>query len=139
MFNLFKKKCNHKYKDFPWYIVTKKNINNTYSVEIKEPYVCVICKNRIDKELSRKTFSWESDFDTEVQDIKEVYGDKIKSAVEVEDMVNDFQLVDKQFLETYAYSQKITEEIFKNIQNNSETDNTEIYKLIADVKHELSK
>lgn len=139
MFNLFKNKCKHKYKDFPWYIEIEAHTNNTYSVKIKEPYVCVICKNRIDKELSRKTFIWERDCYDEIDNIKNTYGNRIKLSAEVEDMVNDFQLVDRHFLETYEYSQKITEEIFKNIQNNSETDSTEIYKLIADVKHELSK
>ena len=139
MFNLFKKKCNHKYKDFPWYIEIEEDTNGSYSVKIKEPYVCVICKNRIDKKLYGKTLNYRSDLDDKVYEIKETYGNQIKSTAEIEDMVNDFQLVDKQFLETYEYSQKITEEIFKNIQNNSETDNTEIYKLIADVKHELSK
>ena len=108
----FKKKepkCVHKYKDFPWYITG--NISNygdrsAFHIEIREPYVCIKCGNRIDKTLWQvdyqgRTSEINKKYREKVNSIYESYKDKIKPNPEVEDMINDMILVDRGYLEAY--------------------------------------
>ena len=97
--------CNHKWKDFPWYIVIGEYDTSKYpyddlryTIRVKEPYVCIKCKKRRDELL----YSYECDSkdyrDKKVEELRSQYSDKIKPIVEVEDMVLDEQLVDRDYL-----------------------------------------
>jgi len=121
MINIFKKKpkeCKHKYKDFPWFITyerDERSILQYYRVKIVEPYVCLICKKRVDMVLSCISNVDIDDVEDKIKDLKKRYKDKLEERAVVEDMVNDCQLVDKSFLESYEYSQKVTEDIMKSM------------------------
>ena len=102
MFNLFKKKnkpavCNHKWKDFPWYALWGRE-DGRYYFKIFEPYVCIKCKERRDELLTRMNFEKSKDRDEELKKLHEKYKGKILDLVEVEDMVKDEQLVDREYL-----------------------------------------
>lgn len=101
----FKKKenkptvCNHKWKDFPWYsLYGYDELKDRYFFKIIKPYVCIKCKERRDEQLMR--FSSESlkERDRELEKYHEMYKDKLLDLVEVEDMVKDEQLVDREYL-----------------------------------------
>ena len=147
MINIFKKKqkeCKHKYKDFPWYISYKKEENKIlpfYRIEIIEPYVCLLCKKRIDKVLSFIPDVDEEKVDEIIKDLQKKYGSKIEDITIVEDMVNDCQLVDKSFIESYEYSQKITEDIMKSMHEDKYTsgnsNNDDLMALVNEIKNNL--
>lgn len=113
MFNLFKKNkpvvCNHKWKDFPWYMRIDerikvpdepwKDVRKIYVVEVYEPYVCVKCKKRRDEHLGGFESNDKSLRDKKAEEIKKKYADKIKGSIEIEDMILDEQLVDRRYLE----------------------------------------
>lgn len=92
--------CMHKWKDFPWYITYTCNGRNL-EVNIKEPYVCIYCKDRQDKNLMSFScvVSNVEDRDKTIEEIKEKYKEYLQPKAIVEDMVNDFQMVDRQWLE----------------------------------------
>ena len=46
------KTCNHKWKDFPWYIDSTWCTDQTFNLTIIEPYVCIFCKERKNIELA---------------------------------------------------------------------------------------
>ena len=100
----FDEKCNHKWQDFSW-VLCVEYYDRTLRVKIFEPYVCIYCKERknmliettICKDISKK------EANDIVEGIKEQYKDQLKPEAIVEDEINDFQLVDRQWLE-YAYA-----------------------------------
>ena len=151
MINIFNKKpkeCKHKYKDFPWYIEYTPYTDmygTKYTVKIKEPYVCLLCGNRIDKTLCSQLNLTKREAEKCIDEFMDIHKDRIQDAAIVEDMVNDCQLVDKSFLESYDYSQKITEDIMKSMhednakENGSGSDNKKLLNLISDIKETLSK
>lgn len=159
MINIFKKKpkeCKHKYKDFPWYIEYnsyEERYETRYTVKIKEPYVCLLCSNRIDKTLCSQSGLTKREAEKCIDEFLDMHKDRIQDAAIVEDMVNDCQLVDKSFLESYEYSQKVTEDIMKSMherpsdnprsvseaENKSGSSNSELLNLISDMKETFSK
>ena len=96
--------CQHKYKDFPWYMDSSYNMDTkTAWVRIYEPYVCIHCGHRKDillEEVTRMGSSFE-----ETEELKEEiwldYEDKLQLKAIVEDMINDMVLVDKKYIEIY--------------------------------------
>ena len=112
---LFKKKeepeqikppeCRHKWRDFPWYIDSTYYTNGVQVAEVVEPYVCIHCKKR--KDVTLDSYRWEhlKNYNQGcdlVSSVEETYSGKIKPRAEVEDMINDFQLVDREYLEIAA-------------------------------------
>ena len=111
MFGFSKKKnkptvCNHKWKDFPWYLHTHHRTEydgeKVYAVEVYEPYICVKCKERRNECLGGFESNSQKARDEKAKEIKETYPDKIKGRLEVEDMVKDEQLVDRDYLNLLA-------------------------------------
>ena len=98
-----KKECQHKYKDFDWYIISNYYIDShILKVRIMEPYVCIFCGNRIDKELhAYKTVCNREEIDEKVNTFIKPYQSKLKERAFVEDEINDFILVDKDYIEAY--------------------------------------
>ena len=96
-------KCTHKFKDFPWYVEsTYYPYEKRFKVVVYEPYVCVLCGQRIDKKLYEHSSSGtKKDADTLKEAIEEKYGDKIENRVLIEDEINDLQLVDREYLKFY--------------------------------------
>lgn len=97
----FEFKCPHTWQDFDWYIKSQYG-NNTVTIQLYEPYVCISCKERMDKLLEQKTFPNIKSLAEAEQIIKsyvEQYGGRIKPKPIVEDQVNDFQFIDRHFLE----------------------------------------
>lgn len=98
--------CNHKYQDFPWYIDASSGGNPNgrqyYRIKIFEPYVCIYCGKRIDKELwNISRYGSEREGDRIIDDLKEKFKGHIRHQAEVEDMINDMQLVDVEHLKYY--------------------------------------
>lgn len=104
MFSFFRKKnkpsvCNHKWKDFPWYPVYGQDRSTwKYYFRIYEPYVCIKCKERQDKLLLSVTTDSLEERDRALREYKQKYKDKMLDLVEVEDMVQDEILVDREYL-----------------------------------------
>lgn len=96
-------RCTHKFKDFPWYVESSYYpYEKRFKVVVYEPYVCVLCGKRIEKELYRHESSGtKKDADTLKEAIEEKYGDKIEDRVLIEDEINDLQLVDREYLKFY--------------------------------------
>lgn len=113
LFDIFKKEkpvCKHKYKDFPWYIsyeTYEDTFEIKYTVKIKEPYVCLLCGNRIDKTLYSLSKLTKREAEKCIDEFSDMYKDRIQDTAIVEDMVNDCQLVDRAFVESYELSQQI--------------------------------
>ena len=95
-------KCNHKWQDFPWYMqATYYAGTREFEIKLIEPYVCVHCKERKDVVLhrvERENYSWD-DAEKLVDECWEKYGQYCKDRPIIEDMINDMQLVDRQYLE----------------------------------------
>lgn len=96
--------CNHKYKDFPWYMkaVYYSRLGHL-EAHIIEPFVCLLCKKRKDVVLNtyshdepshKKAGEW---LDNEIESFR----DKILPRPVVEDMIADMQLIDQEFLKYY--------------------------------------
>lgn len=105
------KPCQHTWKDFPWYIVgtyTKYPNGSSYQYDVIEPYVCIYCGKRENKTLEHieRTNISIHDADQLLQDAYEQYQDYCKPRAIVEDMINDFQLVDPQTLYYYEMLHK---------------------------------
>ena len=108
----FKKKenrptvCNHKYKGFPWYIVTSYHDSNRYetrydwryTLEVRAPYICIKCKHRRDERLQYYESGDSDKRDEKVEELRVKYPEKIRPSVEVEGMIKDEQLVDEEYL-----------------------------------------
>lgn len=105
MFSFFKKKiepptvCNHKWKDFPWFdVYGRDSLTEQYFFKIMEPYVCIKCKERQDKILMRFASDSEEERDRMLEEYKKKYKGKLLDMPEVEDMVQDEILVDREYL-----------------------------------------
>lgn len=102
------KKCHHKFQDFPWYVEGEENsgneygFNSWYHLAIKEPYVCIYCGERHDKTLWEiRRYGSHKEAVQALDDINKEFKDRIKHRAIVEDMINDMQLVDPQYLQYY--------------------------------------
>ena len=97
--------CQHKWMDFPAYIVFKAdNSMQTYEVRIVEPYVCIHCKKRDNITLEcrqGKTSNATGIMDEIVKEFEQY--NFVKPKPVVEDMVTDFQKVDRNYLAWYDY------------------------------------
>ena len=89
--------CQHKWKDFPWYMEETAK-DGRYSYDILQPYVCVKCKERRNKRLEGYNYSQRSRCLEDIAEAKRVYKDYLKPKAIVEDMVKDEQLVDREYL-----------------------------------------
>ena len=92
--------CRHKWMDFPWYYEAK-YIKDTkfFNAKIIEPYVCIHCKERkniVLKEIS--TYISIKNATDVIESWKQTYKDKMQDKAIVEDMINDMQLVDREYL-----------------------------------------
>ena len=101
MFGLKKKKvkkitCNHKWKDFSWYIAIEDKGYKHY-VRVYEPYVCIHCKERKDELIFERNFYWITDRDSAIKNLQKKYP-QIKPIIEVNDEIADFQYVDREYL-----------------------------------------
>lgn len=105
----FKKKpslkhCNHKWKDFKWYIeATYYSCNNSFNIKIIEPYVCIYCKER--KNVILKEHNSERCNQREANNIyndwAKRYSGNLEDRAIIEDKINDMTLVDREYLELY--------------------------------------
>lgn len=103
--------CQHKWKDFKWYIETDhKNghwVHGSYIepksiVRIIKPYVCILCKERKEIVLLEEEYKGcenISSFNNRVKELKVKYDEYLENKVIIEDQINDFQLVDREYLE----------------------------------------
>lgn len=96
------KECIHKWRDFAWYINDSYDFSTGYlKIEIIEPYVCIHCKKR--ENVSLVSIKWNGLTGEEIRDkIKaydERYADKLRPRAEIEDEINDFQRVDRLYLQ----------------------------------------
>ena len=118
VFNLFKNKkppdpqlefapvCHHKWQEFPWYIeglFVYKDSNHDYgseTISIYKPYVCVHCKKRKDVLLQelKNAHIHVDEADKWLDETKKSYKNYIESRAIVESKINDFQLVDHEYL-----------------------------------------
>lgn len=95
--------CNHKWKDFSPYLThdIRYRGNGTYRlyVQVKEPYVCILCKERKDMTL----FSGESVYHSKKQayaDLDKFYSERPyieRDRIKIEDAILDFKMVDKEY------------------------------------------
>ena len=93
------KECEHKYQDFPWYVeISDYGYGAGNTIDVIEPYVCIKCKTRIDKTLVHYVCSTHREADELLNTILTKYKKKIRSRIEVEDMIHDFIYVDKEYL-----------------------------------------
>ena len=105
------KVCKHTWKDFPWYIegsYSKYPNGSSYTMKVKEPYVCIYCGKREDKVLEcieRDNITIQQ-ADEILQSTTEAYAAYCKPRAIVEDMINDFKLVDPQTLYYYEMLHK---------------------------------
>ena len=93
--------CQHKWKDFPWYIqrdVERDYNSTTYLIRVWQPYVCVKCKERRDESLETVKVQTRNARDEYYERMLEDYKDKVLPIAVVEDMVKDEQLVDREYL-----------------------------------------
>lgn len=92
--------CRHKWMDFPWYYEAKyMRDTKFFHAKIIEPYVCIHCKERkniILKEIS--SYISLKDANDVIESWQKTYKDKIQDKAIVEDMINDMQLVDREYL-----------------------------------------
>lgn len=92
--------CNHKYKDFPAYLVYTYR-DRSLNLKIQEPYVCIYCKKRKYITLVEHNVSGISKEESGaiIKQAEREYQSILKPQGIVEDMVNDFIMVDRQYLE----------------------------------------
>lgn len=99
------KLCNHKWKDFNWYIDATyfPEDNNRLEIKVVEPYVCIFCKQRKDVILTNYNTIVDSQSNAvKICDkLKEQYKGKISDRAFVEDEINDMILVDREYLDLY--------------------------------------
>lgn len=92
--------CRHKWMDFPWYYEAKYTKDTKFfRAKIIEPYVCIHCKERkniVLKEISN--YISIKDANDILESWKKTYKDKMQDKAIVEDMINDMQLVDREYL-----------------------------------------
>lgn len=106
--------CKHTWKDFPWYIEGRYSKyasgSSNYTMEVKEPYVCIYCGKREDKLLERieRDNITLQQADEILQNTTAMYTEYCKPRAVIEDMINDFKLVDPQTLYYYELLHKQT-------------------------------
>lgn len=95
--------CGHKYKDFPWYVdMAYSQYDASGTLRVYEPYVCIYCGNRMDKQLHRFEFKGSSDkFMKYCAKFMASHADQIEERVIIEDQINDMILVDREHLKYY--------------------------------------
>lgn len=95
--------CAHKWQDFDWYLEWEKTSDGAglciAKYSIIEPYVCIHCKERMDKVLESRKLSQctSQQADAFLRDVREHYP-QIKDRPVVEDEIADMQLVDRDYL-----------------------------------------
>lgn len=100
-------KCLHKFQDFPWYIeglfkFCDYDFNyGKQTISIYKPYVCIHCKERKDVLLQEmhNAHMTEAEGDQWYNAVRKQYAEHIKPRPVVEAMINDMQLVDREYLE----------------------------------------
>lgn len=93
--------CRHKYKDFDWYLEANYyNETDTYEVSIYEPYVCILCKYRMNKLLHRINGRGYRSFKSTIDMMHRLYPN-LRPRAYVEDEIIDMQLVDQYYLDAY--------------------------------------
>lgn len=95
------RECDHKWKDFSWYdSTTYYEDNKVIRVDIYEPYVCCKCGKRDNRLLERVDIYAENyqEACAKVESFLEKYKDCMKPRAFLEDEINDFQLVDREYL-----------------------------------------
>lgn len=109
--------CQHLWKDFPWYIEGEFNDNKSqteYNIFIYEPYVCVKCKERKDivlnKVYGKGIYATHEGFKEKFNDLRKKYADYCLDKVIIEDMINDFQMVDRRALRWLGYMKQFGQE-----------------------------
>lgn len=108
--------CNHLWKDFPWIIKAECSRSNTdedvLTVLIEEPYVCARCKERkmveLERYVLRKASISKDEVENTIAALKKKYVGHWKEKAIVEDMIADFQLVDRQALAILEYLNGVT-------------------------------
>jgi len=96
-------KHEHVWKDFPWYIEYTYN-NGDLEINVIEPYVCVSCGERKNKNLEHfhRTDVGMKQVDTLVDGFKKTYRNYTRPRAIVEDMISDTLLVkDPDYLRMY--------------------------------------
>lgn len=94
------KKCEHKFQDFPWYLIWDLQYNR-YLIKVVEPYVCIFCGERRDKVLASYTGTNYKEGEKLLNELRNRFDNHIKYQEEVEDMINDMLLVDPEYLKWY--------------------------------------
>lgn len=98
------KVCEHKYKDFSWYLEGQYDVDSkTLTATIYEPYVCIHCghrKNVVLDETRRHPVTLK-EAEKLFADFKEIYKDKLKEKAYVEDEIHDMMLVDRSYIDIY--------------------------------------
>lgn len=104
---IFKKKqCEHKLRDFDWYLSIYETNDfggqKDYTIRVIEPYVCILCGKRDDITLATyHVLGYESDRNRKIAEIKAELGEKIKPRAIVEDAVYDAINVDKEYVKQW--------------------------------------
>ena len=89
-------KHEHTYKDFPWYMeIEYDGGEHKAAYKIIEPYVCIICGDRINKTLEGENWSSISaeGREKEYAKVRNRYKKYLKPRAVVEDMINNVLLV----------------------------------------------
>lgn len=108
--------CDHKYKPFPWYIgLTKDHQNSIFTLYVKQPFVCVKCKHRLDRVLFKSDYNtYETASDARDTFLKK-YSEEIQPSVETEAAISEMQLVDKEFLKDLEVLESKKDDIIAKI------------------------
>ena len=96
------KECNHKWRDFPWYMEYDYDTNTgSLKVGIYEPYVCIHCKKRENVTLYQEKWQYltEKQIEQEIEKVRNQYKAQLRPRAEIEDAIHDFQKVDRLYLE----------------------------------------
>ena len=109
--------CNHKWRDFDWYIITDYKAKDDskvgeFTAELIEPYVCCWCKKREDHVLSRieATNIPYKEIDNQIKEWKTEYKEHIRGRAIIEDQIQDMQRsIDREYLDIVAacYPEKL--------------------------------
>lgn len=102
-----KVECDHKFRDYNWYLKYKVGYINgkrKFSYTIYEPYVCVKCGERKDIELESAEVDCFEGFDLKgtLDAIQKAYP-KIRPLAEIEDEIGDDIRVDHEYLKWHDF------------------------------------
>lgn len=104
--------CNHKWKDFPIYATWRTTPSDYYGcklfVEVKEPYVCILCKKRKDVKLfsGEGSYTSEKEAQRNLDRFYEEYPYVERDVIKVEDAIQDFIMVDREYNAIWETLQK---------------------------------